>query len=121
LDGSTQNRQEVIQEFQNPNGPRVLLLSLKAGGVGLTLTRAEHVFLMDPWWNPAVEEQAMDRAHRIGQTKTVQVTRIIAKDTIEEKILELQNKKRSTSQFILDETSQSFKVTKEDLLSLLSH
>src|SRR5690606_192843 len=71
LDGSTRDRAAVVAEFQNPAGPPVLLISLKAGGTGLNLTAADHVFLLDPWWNPAVEDQAADRAHRIGQDRPV--------------------------------------------------
>ncbi len=94
IDGSTSDRAKIIDSFQSENGPPVLLLSLKAGGVGLTLTAADHVYLLDPWWNPATEDQAADRAHRIGQTRTVLIRRIIARDSVEEKILELQAAKR---------------------------
>jgi SNF2 family DNA or RNA helicase len=108
LDGSTNDRQAVVNEFQNPAGPPVMLISLKAGGVGLTLTRAEHVYLLDPWWNPAVEEQAADRAHRIGQTNPVFVYKLIAEDTIEEQVLELQKRKLAlANQILAAETDDS--------------
>jgi SNF2 family DNA or RNA helicase len=94
LTGETHNRQEVIQRFQNDTTIPVFLLSLKAGGVGLNLTAANHVLFLDDWWNPAVESQAMDRAHRMGQPHTVWVTRLVCKDTIEEKILLLQQRKK---------------------------
>ena len=95
LDGSTVDRAGVVGEFQAEDGPPVMLLSLKAGGTGLNLTAADHVFLVDPWWNPAVEDQAADRAHRIGQDKPVMVYRMVARDTVEERILELQARKRA--------------------------
>ena len=83
------------QRFQADDGPPVMLVSLKAGGTGLNLTAADHVFLCDPWWNPAVEDQAADRAHRIGQTRPVMVYRLVAADTVEERILALQDSKRA--------------------------
>src|SRR5262249_452886 len=89
LDRSTRDRAAVGTEFQSEGGPEVLLIPLKAGGTGLNLTAADHVFLMDPWWNPAVEDQAADRAHRIGQDKSVMVYRLVSKDTVEEGILAL--------------------------------
>nr|WP_245162041.1 DEAD/DEAH box helicase [Brevibacterium marinum] len=92
LDGSTRNRGAVVEEFRSGAAP-VFLISLKAGGFGLTLTEADYVFLMDPWWNPASENQAIDRAHRIGQTKNVMVYRYVTEGTIEEKVLALQRKK----------------------------
>ena len=94
LDGSTRDRQAVIDAFQAPEGPPVFLLSLKAGGTGLNLTAADYVFHLDPWWNPAVERQATDRAHRIGQERPVVSCRLIAQGTVEERILELQDAKR---------------------------
>jgi superfamily II DNA or RNA helicase len=94
LDGSTRDRQAVIDQFQSPDGPPVFLLSLKAGGTGLNLTAADYVVHLDPWWNPAVEQQATDRAHRIGQDKPVVSCRLIAEGTVEERILELQDAKR---------------------------
>jgi SNF2 family DNA or RNA helicase len=94
LDGSTRDRQKVVEEFQKTESLPVFLISLKAGGVGLNLTAADTVIHFDPWWNPAVEAQATDRAHRIGQTKVVTSYKLITKGTVEEKILSLQNKKR---------------------------
>ena len=88
LDGTTRNRPEVITEFKSGTAP-VFLISLKAGGVGLNLTEADYCILLDPWWNPATEAQAIDRIHRIGQTKNVMVYRLVAKDTIEEKVMAL--------------------------------
>ena len=93
--GTPQNkRQQMIDRFQSPSGAPVFVLSLKAGGLGLNLTTAAYVFLLDPWWNPAVEAQAIDRAHRIGQTRQVFACRLIARDTVEERVLELQQSKR---------------------------
>jgi len=128
IDGSTQNRSTIIETFQQENGPPVLLLSLKAGGVGLTLTAADHVYILDPWWNPATEDQAADRAHRIGQTRSVLIRRIIAKDSVEEKILELQTAKRELAAALFareDEPSDAAKppsssseLTRQELLAL---
>ena len=103
LTGSTNNRSEVVDQFQKDTDPCVFLLSLKAGGSGLNLTAASYVILYDPWWNPAVEAQAIDRAHRIGQTQPVMAYRMITKDTIEEKIMLLQQKKQLMSANILGE------------------
>jgi len=94
LDGSSTNREKIVEEFQNAEGARPFLISIKAGGVGINLTAADYVFIIDPWWNPAVEMQAMDRAHRIGQKNPVFVYKMIAKNSIEEKILELQKSKK---------------------------
>jgi superfamily II DNA or RNA helicase len=101
LDGRTRDRQARVERFQGPDGPPLFLISLKAGGVGLNLTAADHVFLLDPWWNPAVEAQAIDRAHRIGQSRRVFAVRLIARDTVEEKVLELQATKRSLADAIV--------------------
>ena len=103
LDGRTKDRGARVARFQSPEGPPVFLISLKAGGHGLNLTAAEYVYLLDPWWNPAVEAQAIDRAHRIGQTRHVLATRVVARDTIESKILELQASKRALADAILSE------------------
>ena len=120
LDGSTTDRGAVVTEFQAETGPPVMLLSLKAGGTGLNLTAADHVFLIDPWWNPAVEDQAADRAHRIGQDKPVMVYRMVARDTVEERILELQERKRGLANAALSEAGGATAITRDDLLALLA-
>lgn len=125
IDGSTQNRGEIIDRFQTPDGPPVLLLSLKAGGVGLNLTRADHVYIIDPWWNPAVESQAIDRAHRIGQERPVWVYRLVAKDTLDEKIIALQASKRLIAEQALGDDRSgdadlSTQLTLTDLEALFS-
>ncbi len=119
IDGSTKNRMDIVDAFQTTNATPVLLLSLKAAGVGLNLTAADHVYILDPWWNPAVEDQAADRAHRIGQDKPVIVHKLIAKDTLEEKILELQEHKRHLSEITKDTHDASRMVTREDIMMLL--
>jgi SNF2 family DNA or RNA helicase len=99
----------------------LFLISLKAGGLGLNLTAAEYVFLLDPWWNPAVEAQAVDRAHRIGQTRQVFAYRLIARDTVEEKVLQLQNTKRDLAAAIINsDNSPLHNMGREDLELLLS-
>jgi superfamily II DNA or RNA helicase len=120
LDGSTPNRGEVTSRFQGSDGAPVLLMSLKAGGTGLNLTAADHVFLMDPWWNPAVEAQAADRAHRIGQERPVMVYRLVAQGTVEERILGLQEKKRALFEAALSEAATATAITREDLLELFT-
>jgi SNF2 family DNA or RNA helicase len=120
LDGSSRDRGAIVQAFQAPEGPPVLLISLKAGGTGLTLTAADHVFLMDPWWNPAVEDQAADRAHRIGQERTVIIHRMVARDTVEERILALQESKRALADKVLSGTAGSGGLTREELIELLA-
>jgi len=123
FDGSstTQERENAIQQFQNDETCRVFLISLKAGGVGLNLTAADYVYIVDPWWNPAVEQQAIDRTHRIGQTKRIFAYRLICKDTIEEKILLLQERKINLVKgLIADENAFLKKLTKEDVDYLLS-
>jgi SNF2 family DNA or RNA helicase len=121
LDGKTRNRKEVVSRFQSADGPPVFLISLKAGGLGLNLTNADYVFLLDPWWNPAVEAQAIDRSHRIGQTRPVVAHRIIARDTVEEKILELQARKREIADSIITEDNSVLrKLELEDIELLLS-
>lgn len=119
LDGSTKDRQGVVETFQTDDNIPIFLSSLKAGGTGLNLTEADHVFLVDPWWNPAVEDQAADRAHRIGQTKSVIVYKMVTKDTVEERILVLQDRKRQLAETALGGASQGASITKEDLLELL--
>jgi superfamily II DNA or RNA helicase len=119
LDGSTNDRAGVVNTFQSPDGPTVLLLSLKAGGTGLNLTAADHVFLLDPWWNPAVEDQAADRAHRIGQDRPVMVYRLVARGTVEEGIVALQEKKRALAEAALEGTAAAGGLTRDDLLQLL--
>ncbi|HWE04267.1 MAG TPA: DEAD/DEAH box helicase [Tepidisphaeraceae bacterium] len=121
LDGRTRDRQEVVERFQKDEKIRLFLISLKAGGIGLNLTAAEYVFLLDPWWNPAVEAQAIDRAHRIGQTRHVMAYRLIAKDTVEEKVLQLQSSKRELADAIINaDNSVIGKLGREDLELLLS-
>ncbi|HLL04904.1 MAG TPA: DEAD/DEAH box helicase [Myxococcaceae bacterium] len=120
LDGTTTNRGEITTRFQSAEGAPVLLMSLKAGGTGLNLTAADHVFLMDPWWNPAVEAQAADRAHRIGQERPVMVYRLVSQGTVEERILGLQEKKRAIFEAALSEASAATAITREDLLELFA-
>jgi superfamily II DNA or RNA helicase len=121
LDGSTRDRQACVERFQNDADCRLFLVSLKAGGLGLNLTAAEYVFLLDPWWNPAVEAQAVDRAHRIGQTRQVFAYRLIARDTVEEKVLELQKTKRDLAAAIISADNSLIRnLGKEDLELLLS-
>jgi non-specific serine/threonine protein kinase len=118
LDGSTPigKRKKLVEDFQGAETPSLFLLSLKAGGQGLNLTKASYVFHLDPWWNPAVENQASDRAHRIGQKDKVIVTRLLMKHTVEEKIMELKKRKLNLYNAIMDSTSKSgFSITKEDL------
>ncbi|HVJ88108.1 MAG TPA: SNF2-related protein [Caulifigura sp.] len=121
LDGQTKKRKQVVDEFQDdPNCP-VFLISLKAGGLGLNLTAAEYVFLLDPWWNPAVEAQAIDRAHRLGQQRNVFAYRLIVRDTVEEKIAELQRRKRALADGILEaDAGVMTDLSAEDLDLLLS-
>ncbi len=119
LDGQTRDRQARVERFQNDPGCRLFLVSLKAGGLGLNLTAAEYVFILDPWWNPAVESQAIDRAHRIGQTNQVFAYRLIAKDTVEEKVLELQKTKRNLADAIIGADNSLVRGLKRDDLELL--
>ena len=123
FDGSTsaQERERAIQSFQNNHECRVFLISLKAGGVGLNLTAADYVYIVDPWWNPAVEQQAIDRTHRIGQTKNIFAYRMICKDTIEDKILQLQDKKRVLAKdLIADDEGFVKALTRQDVEYLFS-
>jgi SNF2 family DNA or RNA helicase len=119
LDGSTRDRQAVVEAFQDPAGPPVMLISLKAGGTGLNLTAADNVFLLDPWWNPAVEDQAADRAHRIGQDRPVIVHRLIASETVEDRILVLQERKRQLAEAAVGQAGGAHAITRDELLALL--
>lgn len=120
LDGSTKDRQAQVERFQNEDKLKLFLISLKAGGLGLNLTKAEYVFILDPWWNPAVEQQAIDRAHRIGQENKVFTYKFITKNTVEEKILNLQRRKvRLASDLITTEESFVKDLSKEDIELLL--
>ncbi len=121
LDGKTQKRQERVDKFQNDPSLSFFLISLKAGGVGLNLTAADYVIHLDPWWNPAVEMQATDRAHRIGQDKPVFVYKFIARDTVEEKILELQERKKALVEQLISSEGSFFKsLTRDDVEVLFS-
>jgi superfamily II DNA or RNA helicase len=121
LDGKTRDRQARVERFQNDADCKLFLISLKAGGLGLNLTAAEYVFLLDPWWNPAVEAQAIDRAHRIGQAQQVFAYRLIARDTVEEKVLELQATKRELADAIINADNSLIRsLGREDLELLLS-
>jgi SNF2 family DNA or RNA helicase len=119
LDGRRRDREARVERFQSDPDCPLFLISLKAGGHGLNLTAAEYVFLLDPWWNPAVEAQAIDRAHRIGQTRTVFAYRLIARDTIE---MALQAQKRALAAALFDESGGASlrDLTREDLERLLS-
>ena len=120
LDGKTRNRQEVCDRFNEDESIPVFLISLKAGGVGLNLTGADTVVHYDPWWNPAAEAQATDRAHRIGQKRVVTSIRLIAADTVEEKVLELQRKKAAILRELFEESeAANAKVSLEDIKALL--
>ncbi|MCM8529110.1 MAG: SNF2 family helicase [Lentisphaeraceae bacterium] len=120
LDGSTQNRQEKVDRFNEDDTIPIFLLSLKAGGTGLNLTGADTVIHYDMWWNPQVEDQATDRTHRIGQTKAVNVIKLVVKDSIEEKVLSLQNQKRKLFENLMDGIPQKLgELSKEDLTFLL--
>ncbi len=119
LDGNTRNRSKVIEQFKDGEAP-LFLISLKAGGFGLNLTEADYCFLLDPWWNPAVEAQAIDRTHRIGQTRQVMVYRMISQGTIEEKVVALQESKRKLISTVMDEADGFSKaLTAQDIRGLL--
>jgi len=121
LTGKTRNREKRVESFQENDTIRVFLISLKAGGTGLNLTEADYVYLVDPWWNPAVENQAIDRTYRIGQKKNVVAVRLICPDTIEEKIMKLQDtKKELVNDIIQTDSSLLRSLTKSDLLALFS-
>jgi SNF2 family DNA or RNA helicase len=120
LDGSTKDRQAQVERFQHEDDLKLFLISLKAGGLGLNLTKAEYVFLLDPWWNPAVEQQAIDRAHRIGQENKVFIYKFITKNSVEEKILKLQQRKlKLSTDLITTEDSFVKDLSKEDIELLL--
>jgi len=121
LDGKTRDRGAKVARFQDDSQCKLFLISLKAGGQGLNLTAADYVFLLDPWWNPAVEAQAIDRAYRIGQSKRVFAYRLITRETIEEKVLTLQATKRKLADAIINEDNSLIRnITGEELLLLLS-
>jgi non-specific serine/threonine protein kinase len=123
LDGSVSHtgRNQSIRDFQASDDVRLFLISLKAGGVGINLTAADYVFIIDPWWNPAVEEQAVDRTHRIGQTKPVFAYRFISNNTVEKQIVEMQDRKRELAQNIIGESASGFKsLTKEQIMELFA-
>jgi superfamily II DNA or RNA helicase len=119
LDGKTRDRQQRVERFQTDPDCKLFLVSLKAGGLGLNLTAAEYVFLLDPWWNPAVEAQAIDRAHRIGQTRRVFAYRLITRDTVEQKVLELQKTKRDLADAVITADNRTLATLKREDLELL--
>lgn len=119
LTGSTTDRSDVVEEFQNNPEKKVFLISLKAGGVGLNLTAADYIFILDPWWNPAAEMQAASRAHRIGQTKNVFVYRFITRNTVEEKIIKLQAHKENLAHEFVNTNNPMILLNKEQLISLV--
>jgi SNF2 family DNA or RNA helicase len=120
LDGGTKDRKAEVENFQNNKDIKVFLLSLKAGGVGLNLTAADYVFMLDPWWNPAVEAQAIDRAHRIGQENKVFIYKFITQNSVEEKILALQQQKIALSQDLITTESSFVKtLSKNDIADIL--
>lgn len=118
LIGETRNREEVVKQFQNDPENRFFLISLKAGGVGLNLTAADYVFILDPWWNPAAEMQAISRAHRIGQTEKVFVYRYISVETVEEKIVKLQERKSELADLFINNNNPFKQITREDIMDL---
>ena len=120
MDGQTKNRLERVDKFNNSSTIKLFLLSLKAGGVGLNLTGADTVVIYDPWWNPSVEAQAADRTHRIGQTRPVTSLKLVLRNSIEEKILELQNRKRQMFNDIMPSSSYFRSLSDSDLEFLLA-
>ena len=120
IDGGTQNRFEKIMNFQNIPDIKIFLVSLKAGGLGINLTAADNVIIYDPWWNPATENQAVDRIHRIGQDKKVFVYRLLLKNSVEEKILQLQDKKRKMFNMLIESDSAVKDLTFEDIKYIFS-
>jgi superfamily II DNA or RNA helicase len=119
LDGSTRDRAGAVARFQAPDGPPIFLISLKAGGTGLNLTAADHVVHLDPWWNPAAEQQATDRAHRIGQERPVFVWKLVAEGTVEEEILKLQERKKALADAVLEGGDGPGRLGEDDLIALL--
>jgi SNF2 family DNA or RNA helicase len=121
LDGSSTDRREQVEKFNKSENIRVFLISIKAGGLGLNLTEADYVFIMDPWWNPAVEAQATDRAHRIGQKKRVFTYKFITRNSVEEKILSLQKHKLKLSESLIQNEENVIKsLTREDIEMLMT-
>ena len=119
LDGRTRNRERVVSQFRDGSAS-VFLISLKAGGFGLNLTEADYCFVLDPWWNPAAEQQAVDRTHRIGQTRPVMVYRLVAKDTIEEKVMELKARKSALFDAVVgDDALAGATLSAEEIRSLI--
>ena len=115
LDGGTRDREAVVRRFREDPDCPLLLMSLKAGGLGLNLVEADYVFLLDPWWNPAAEAQAIDRAHRIGRTRPVIAYRLIARGTVEEKVVELQERKRGLAEAVLASGDSAGSFSMEEL------
>ncbi|MBI4648062.1 MAG: SWF/SNF helicase family protein [Bacteroidia bacterium] len=118
LTGNTINRKEVINRFQQDSRNKIFLISIKAGGTGLNLTSADYVFILDPWWNPAVEKQAISRAHRIGQNKKVFVYKFITLNTVEEKIFILQHKKADLAEMFLKSANIFHSFTQDEIIKL---
>jgi SNF2 family DNA or RNA helicase len=121
LDGSSNDRKEQVERFNKDPDLKIFLISIKAGGLGLNLTEADYVFILDPWWNPAVEAQATDRAHRIGQKKKVFTYKFITRNTVEEKILQLQKHKLKLSENLIQSEESVIKaLTREDIEMLMN-
>ena len=118
LTGQTRKRDEAIDRFQSGE-VNLFLISLKAGGTGLNLTEADTIILYDPWWNPAVEDQAVDRAHRIGQDKPVFIYKIVVENSVEQKMLEMQDRKRALANSVYSEQAENFSLTDADVLKEL--
>ena len=121
LDGATSKRGEVVKKFQSDKDIKLFLISIKAGGVGLNLTEADYVFILDPWWNPAVENQAIDRTHRIGQKNKVIAYRLLTRDTVEEKIRILQHQKTQLVTNVLGDEGFASNLGLDDLQFILTH
>ncbi len=119
LTGASTNREKIVNSFQNEVSNKVFLISLKAGGVGLNLTSADYVFILDPWWNPASEMQALSRAHRIGQDKNVFVYRYISSGTLEEKIIKLQEKKSKLAESFVTTTNPLQDIDLKEILEII--